>query len=317
MYPYQTLLRLCQHFLLLHVLRLSYTMLSMYGPMARMLGNRQRVQKSLLTTFGGNDRPTWAAITGASSGIGKAYSLALASRGFNVILIARRLTKLQLLATQILAKYNVQVHIVVSDLSALTSNTLPTLMDKFGQRDIGIVICNAGISDVNLSFTNEAYTRTEAMVQTNCVGMALLVHALLPRMEARMINNVSSTIVTAGALNADVPLASNSLSSGTKAFVRNFTLAVNETTTVEMLCAHPLAVQSEIVVQQPDGFFIVAADVYVAGVLSFVQQGGFRETFGLWQHELIKEILSLWPTWLILKVSRACTPWFASMLGKK
>ena len=42
-----------------------------------------------------------AVITGASDGIGKAYALELAKRGFNVLLISRTLEKLQDVAKSI------------------------------------------------------------------------------------------------------------------------------------------------------------------------------------------------------------------------
>ena len=62
--------------------------------------------------------------------------------------------------------------------------------------DVGILICNAGISDVNYSFTNEPIHRTEAMVMTNCTSLALLVHEFLPRLEQRMIRSSSNFTCT-------------------------------------------------------------------------------------------------------------------------
>ena len=46
-------------------------------------------------------KDSWAVITGASDGIGKAVALELASRGFNIVLVARKITKLEEVAKQI------------------------------------------------------------------------------------------------------------------------------------------------------------------------------------------------------------------------
>ena len=242
----------------------------------------------MLTTFGGEG--TWSIVTGASSGIGRAYALNLASRGFHCILVARRRDRLVALATHLEKKFKVQTHVVTTDLADLRHDNVTALVtrmieggrvrecgeDEILRRDVGLMVCNAGISDVNWSLTDESLSRTEAMVSTNCTSLALLVHAMLPSLEARMMHvqgdldggrggggegeggdggeggskgttsSVVSAVVTAGALNAAVPLASSSLSSGTKAFVRNFTLAVNETTCVEMICGTILFVLASI-----------------------------------------------------------------------
>ncbi len=332
----KTLTDLLKYYIILKAIHIFYKMTTKYGPISNLISRKT----SLLDTFSTSspnksNRSTWAAVTGASSGIGRAYALALASQGFNLILIARRRERLLALATHLKDTYNVETHIVVSDLSKLNSTNTKDLVDQITKSDIysnrnivsnldvGILICNAGISDVNYSFTNEPIHRTEAMVMTNCTSLALLVHEFLPRLEQRMTRSssnftcTSSAIITSGALNSDLPLVSNSLSSGTKAFVRNFTLSVNETTPVEMLCGHPLAVESEILEVKSDGFWILNAKDYVTGVLNTLRKGGTRETYSVWQHELIHESLLLWPTIVILKGSRACTKWFADMVSKE
>ena len=43
----------------------------------------------------------WARVTGASSGIGKAFSEQLAVQGFNLVLVARRKEALDLLADEL------------------------------------------------------------------------------------------------------------------------------------------------------------------------------------------------------------------------
>lgn len=55
-------------------------------------------------------------ITGASSGIGKAFALDFAARGAQVILVARSESKLQEVAQEIEQKYHKPAHIITADL---------------------------------------------------------------------------------------------------------------------------------------------------------------------------------------------------------
>jgi len=60
-----------------------------------------------------------ALITGASSGIGKAYAEELASKGCHVILTARSKEKLDILAEKLASTYKIQAFINVSRQLAL------------------------------------------------------------------------------------------------------------------------------------------------------------------------------------------------------
>lgn len=59
----------------------------------------------------------WAVITGATSGIGRAYAEQLAKKGLDVVLISRSLSKLETVAAEIKQQYGVQVRIVEADLT--------------------------------------------------------------------------------------------------------------------------------------------------------------------------------------------------------
>lgn len=61
--------------------------------------------------------PGTAFITGASSGIGEAFARELAHRGYNLVLLARRETRLRELAEALERDHSVQVETVVADLS--------------------------------------------------------------------------------------------------------------------------------------------------------------------------------------------------------
>ena len=85
-------------------------------------------------------------ITGASSGIGKALAYELASKGSNIVIVARRDKLLQEVANDIKNTYNTEVLIVKADVSI--SEDCKIIIDKTIERfgKIDILINNAGIS---------------------------------------------------------------------------------------------------------------------------------------------------------------------------
>ncbi len=71
---------------------------------------------SVDVSFADRYRP-WALIAGASEGVGQAYAHAMADRGLNVVLLARRQQALDEAAAVIQAKTGVETRAVAIDLS--------------------------------------------------------------------------------------------------------------------------------------------------------------------------------------------------------
>jgi uncharacterized protein len=82
-----------------------------------------------------------ALVTGASSGIGKAYAEALASRGFDLIAIGRRQERLDELKR---AFPDVAVEPLVADLA--TDEGVAAVAELAGSRPLTMLINNAGVA---------------------------------------------------------------------------------------------------------------------------------------------------------------------------
>jgi short-subunit dehydrogenase len=115
-------------------------------------------------------------ITGASSGIGRALALELASRGHTLGLTARRLPLLKTLRAEIQAAHGTRVEIAALDVSD-TDQVAPRLGKLFatlGGADV--VVVNAGINAMT-QVGKGTLAQELQILQTNVAGAIATVHA--------------------------------------------------------------------------------------------------------------------------------------------
>jgi short-subunit dehydrogenase len=124
----------------------------------------------------------WAIIAGASDGVGSAFAHAMAERGLNVVLLARRQALLDEVAEAIRHKTGVETRTAAVDLS------LPDAMAKIASAtdglDVGMVIYCAGADPLYEPFLNHPVDIPVAMIQRNCVvPMRMFHHFAQPMVE--------------------------------------------------------------------------------------------------------------------------------------
>ena len=125
---------------------------------------------------------SWALVTGASSGIGRAFAHRLAAEGFAVGLVARREEILQQLGDELSSKYGVETRSVKSDLSE--PGAVETLLENFRDVELGLVVSNAGTGTPGL-FGDCDLAHERGLVQLNCTTSLELARMALPEMEQR------------------------------------------------------------------------------------------------------------------------------------
>lgn len=136
-----------------------------------------------------------AVVTGASSGIGRALAVALAGRGFSVVLAARSKESLEALAREITAKHSVRAEVAVCDLS---TNDGPRLLEERVRAlgmNVDLLVNNAG-AGVYGGFGAKGPEREAEIVRLNVQAPVDLAARFLPGMIARrhgVILNVAST----------------------------------------------------------------------------------------------------------------------------
>jgi uncharacterized protein len=135
-----------------------------------------------------------ALVTGASSGLGADFARELASRGTNLIIVARRTEQLESLAAEIREAHKVEVETISSDLSL--ASAAQDLHDRIATagKPVDILINNAGLGLYGESALIP-WPKEQAMLQIDVVTLAGLTKLFLPHMLDRhfgYILNVSS-----------------------------------------------------------------------------------------------------------------------------
>jgi NADP-dependent 3-hydroxy acid dehydrogenase YdfG len=131
-----------------------------------------------------------AVITGASSGIGAAAARLLVEEGAHVILVARRVERLQELAAELGDSATV-MQVDVADAAAVTS-MFATIKTRFGGVDL--LFNNAGLG-INSPFESSDPDDWKSMIDVNLYGVLNCTQAAIPLMRGRagaMICSVSS-----------------------------------------------------------------------------------------------------------------------------
>ena len=125
----------------------------------------------------------WALVAGASEGVGAAYARAMAERGLNVVLLARRQTVLDELADAIRADTGVETRAVAVDLA--TDQAIPTILEATAGLDVGMLMYCAGADPVYERFLANSVDVALDLVRRNCVVPMQLCHHFAGPMVAR------------------------------------------------------------------------------------------------------------------------------------
>lgn len=188
-----------------------------------------------------------ALITGASSGIGAAFARQLATRQTNLVLVARNEAKLQQLAQELQSQFQIQVEVLIQDLTVPGAAT--TVFEAVTQKNltIDLLINNAGFGDYG-PFAQSSRQRQLEMIQLNIMALVDLTHQFLPVIQQRR-----GSIINLASTAAFQPMPYLSVYAATKAFVLSFSEALwaeNQQYGVKVLAVCPGPTET--------GFFIEA-----------------------------------------------------------
>ncbi|MBN2486841.1 MAG: SDR family NAD(P)-dependent oxidoreductase, partial [Bacteroidales bacterium] len=153
----------------------------------------------------------WALITGASSGIGKAFAFDVARQGLNLILVSEQEEALNQVANEITSLCKISAIPCCADLSDMNSIEKIELAAK--GKEIGLLINDASYG-IHGAFVKTSLPEYFHMINVNINAYVALTHTFMPQMAERK----NGAIIMVSSLNAFSPIADSAIYTASKAF---------------------------------------------------------------------------------------------------
>ncbi len=160
---------------------------------------------------------TTALVTGASSGIGKAYAKAIAKEGLNLVLVARREALLNELASALTRDHGISVHTIAQDLSQADAADRVYDNVRAVGLEIDILVNNAGFGTHGV-FDELSLERELEMINLSCRLPVALTHKFIGAMKKRN----RGAVIFLSSMVGTMPVPFMSTYSATKVFPRFF-----------------------------------------------------------------------------------------------
>ncbi|CAB4635925.1 unannotated protein [freshwater metagenome] len=242
----------------------------------------------------------WALVTGATAGIGESFTRLLASKGFNIALVARDEARLHERAAALREKYGVQTFVLPADLA--TAQGCAAVEDYLQEFDIEVLINNAGFG-INKAFTASDLKAEQDLLDVLVRTPMRLMHVILPKMKARN----SGTII-------NVSSVASFIAGGTYSASKSYLTVLSESLHTEVRDTHvkisalcPGFTRTEFhqrgrmkMKGLPD-FMWLDSDQLVAASWSDAQSGKAVSIPG-WQYKILIALISLAPRSAVRKI---------------
>lgn len=162
---------------------------------------------------------TTALVTGASSGIGLEFARALASRGHDLVVVARSEDKLEQLAQSL----PVEVEVIGADLADDAGVARVEERLRSSEAPIDLLVNNAGFGTTG-KFAELPIEDEAEEIRLNVLALTRLTRAVLPGMVARG----QGAVLNVASIAAFQPTPGTATYGATKAYVLSFTQAIRE-----------------------------------------------------------------------------------------
>lgn len=255
-----------------------------------------------LTNYG-----SWAVITGATDGIGKAFAFQLAQKGLHLILVSRNLAKLKGVSDEITSVHpNTRIKIFAVDFSGENVvagvREMKEVIDGEGL-DVGVLVNNVGVTYPVARYFHEVEEEVWMKVmKVNVEGTSLITKAVI----GRMVERKRGAIVNIGS-GAAIVVPSHPLYAiyaSSKAYVDQFSRSLYveyKYLGIDVQCQVPLYVStnmaSQVALVDKSSLFIPTAEQYVKAAIR--QIGYESRCTPYWAHSVQWFFASLAPDSLL------------------
>lgn len=248
-----------------------------------------------------------ALITGASSGIGREFARYHATKGGDLIIVARRKDALVALKHELEAKHKISVTVIAADIGSSEAASAVCQQIKDAGMSVDILINNAGFGGRGIHI-DRALADEIAMINLNIAALVTMTHTI----GARMVEQGHGKILNIGSTAGMMPGPLQAVYFATKAFVNSFSQAIDEELRekgVTCTLITPGGVRTELIeladindtsfaknAKSPESCAKIGYDAMLAGKLHVVNDAGLGLVTG-W-------ILPLLPRRRVLKMVR-------------
>jgi len=230
----------------------------------------------------------------------------LASKGFNLVLVSRTLSKLETLSKEIEQKFGkVQVKVVAMDYAKDSAEDYKRLGDEVKHLDIGILINNVGQShSIPVLFLETPTDEVQNIVTINCLGTLKTTQVIAPM----LVQRKRGLILTMGSFAGWMPTPYLATYSGSKAFLQHWSSALAaelkpKGVDVEFVLSY-LVTTAMSKVRRPS-LLIPNAKGFVKSALGKIGNGGYLPAASTytpyWSHALFQ--------WLVENTVGSMHPW--------
>ena len=238
-----------------------------------------------------------ALVTGASSGIGRAFAERLARDGHDLIVVARRRERLEALAA---ALPGTEVQIVVADLG--TDEGIDSVAEVCATRPLTMLVNNAGVSHY-MPMAELPAAKARELIQVKVAAPTLLTRAALPGMLERgtgTIVNVAGMLAFSGPAPLSEPQrrAARAVYTGTLAHTVALTQSLHAEldgtgVTVHVVCPGIVATEfHEVQGMDLSALPRMSAEDVVAGALAGLARGETVSAPGVEDYSLLDSVFS-------------------------
>ncbi|EXB82449.1 Inactive hydroxysteroid dehydrogenase-like protein 1 [Morus notabilis] len=245
-----------------------------------------RPSKNLIKIYG-----SWAMVTGATDGIGKAFAYQLAKQGLNLILVGRNSNKLKTVSKEILSEFpTTRIKTVIFDFSGDVSAGIKAVEEAIEGLDVGVLINNAGVTYPAARYFHEVDEKVWMnIVKVNLEGTTRVTRAVLPG----MLQRKRGAIVNIGS-GASIVVPSHPLYTiyaATKAYIDQFSRSLYveyNRSGIDVQCQVPLYVVTKMVSEvasiEKTSLFIPSAEDYAKAAIRRI--GYEARCTPYWAHSL-------------------------------
>ncbi|REC50150.1 SDR family NAD(P)-dependent oxidoreductase [Chryseobacterium pennipullorum] len=167
-------------------------------------------------------KESYAVVTGASQGLGKAFAENLARKNINVILVSLPGQNLKELCGELEQTYHIKCHYYETDLS-VHENVMNLTEWLNGSFDIHILINNAGLGGTK-KFTEATPDYINTILQVNVAATSLITHQLLPN----LLKQPKAYILNVSSMAAFSPIGFKTVYPASKTFIHSFSRGLHE-----------------------------------------------------------------------------------------